>query len=147
MIKIRLTFILALLLFVFLACDEQKDCCTAEEEAGQFTGSWLLFEHGYSPGAGYITEAVQPKPKQAIVFDDGRITSTVKGFEDYKFYRVLEDTVTDTPFVAFYIIDPDTQPDPLASNPPTYSFQLKGDTLKLYFRYCFEGCHLAFRKL
>ncbi|HKZ37639.1 MAG TPA: hypothetical protein VJ184_08325 [Chryseolinea sp.] len=127
------------LIIVFYSCDEKDDNPTI-----QLTGSWLLYERGYSPGGGYITEAVSSEPAQVLIFETERMSSTVNGFESFKFYEILTDTATQTEFVALYKNRPSIQND---ESSPTYSFDITGDTLKLYFRYCIEGCHLAFRRI
>jgi hypothetical protein len=129
------------LLFVFSACDEQIESQTSGDETGELSGSWLLYERGYSPGAGYVTEDVPRIPPQIITFKENRISSTISNYQDFKYYQIQTDTVTSTQFVAFH------ENELMTDSGPTYSFSLRGDTLKLYFRYCFEGCHLAFKKI
>lgn len=126
------------MLFSVLGCDEENDCCIIAE-TDQFSGTWLLYEYGYSPGAGYITESVPEKPRQTITFDNGKISSTMEGFKDNKRYEILTDSITNTPYIAFYKSDSDTKP-------ATYAFDFTEDVLKLYFRWCIEGCHMAFKQ-
>ena len=135
--------IFPLLIIVFYACDEKDDNPTIES-IGELTGSWLLYERGYSPGGEYIVEAVPPTPPQILIFEEEEMSSSVSGFEDFKFYEVSIDTVTRTEFLALYKNKPSLQDD---KSSPTYLFDIAGDTLKLHFRYCIEGCHLAFRRI
>ncbi len=127
------------LIIVLNSCDENDDNPTTE-----LTGSWLLYEKGYSPGGEYIVEAVPPTPAQVLIFEEEEMSSSVGGLEDFKFYEVSIDTVTQTEFLALYKNKPSGQDD---ESSPTYLFEITGDTLKLYFRYCIEGCHLAFRRI
>jgi hypothetical protein len=139
-----LNFIISPFLIIVLnSCDEKDDNPTIESTA-ELTGSWLLYERGYSPGSGYIVEAVPPTPSQVLIFEEEEMSSSVKGLEDFKFYEVSIDTVTQSEFVALYKNKPPLQDEETS---PTYLFDITGDTLKLYFRYCIEGCHLAFRRI
>lgn len=134
-------------LFVALSsCDEQKECCP-EDEVEQMVGSWRLYERGYSPGGGYITEPIPADPPQDVTLKDGRLTSTIDGFSDLKYYKILTDSMTHTPILALYVNDPETGTNEVYPNVQTYSFDRSNNTLKLYFRYCIEGCHLAFKKI
>lgn len=131
------------LIIVLYGCDE-KDNSPIIQSTGELTGWWLLYETGYSPGVGYIVEAVSPKPPQVLVFEEEEMSSSINELEDFKFYKVSTDTVTQTEFVALYKNKPTLQND---ESSPTYSFLITGDTLKLYFRYCYEGCHLGFKRI
>jgi len=132
------------LIIVFCGCDEKDDNPTIQS-TGELMGSWLLFEKGYSPGVGYIVETVSPMPPQVLILEEERISSSVSELESFRFYEVLTDTVTQTEFVALYKNKPPLQNDDKSG--PTYSYRITGDTLKLYFRYCYEGCHLGFRRI
>lgn len=131
------------LIIVVYGCDEKDDNPTVQS-TGELMGSWLLYEKGYSPGVGYIVETVSPMPPQVLILEEERISSSVNELEGFKFYEILTDTVTQTEFVALYKNKPPLQND---ESGPTYSFLVTGDTLKLYFRYCYEGCHLGFRRI
>jgi hypothetical protein len=139
-----LNFIIFPFLIIALSSCDEKDDNPTIESTGELTGSWLLYERGYSPGAGYIVEAVPPTPRQVLIFEEEEMSSSVSGLEDFKIYEVSTDTVTQTEFVALYKNSPPLQDDAAS---PTYLFDISGDTLKLYFRYCIEGCHLAFRRI
>jgi hypothetical protein len=137
--------LLLLAVCVVSGCNEKEDMCCVIRETQPLDGVWLFFERGYSPGAGYITESVSSQPAQKLVLTDGKVSGTIEGWENLKFYRILNDTVYHSPYIAFYTTDPDSQP----SNSPvaTYSFDLEGDILTLRFRWCIEGCHMAFKKI
>ena len=111
-----------LLGMILLGCVENDDLCCGIQESDQLRGSWLLYEVGYSPGFEYITEAIPPKPAQTLRFDDNRVSSTVEGLERFKYYRILNDTVIDTPYIALYADEPSRQPGSPSSDSPTYSF-------------------------
>src|SRR5688572_17462187 len=82
-----------LFLLTFLFSCEEKECCQfMTEENAQISGSWLLYEHGYSPGAGYITEPVAPLPAQVLALKpDGKVASDVPAFKEFTFYAVIAD--------------------------------------------------------
>ena len=125
-----------------LSCAE-KECCQNQEEksANTISGAWLLYEHGYSPGAGYIIEPVSSVPPQRIEFkDNGELSSTVEGLADYKFYSVKGDVV------GLFKTNPGPAPDSTAFT-NSYNFKFEDGNLKLHFRYCIEGCHMAFKKI
>lgn len=136
------------LAFLSGACEEHEKMCCAILEENELQGKWLLYETGYSPGMGYITEPVPALPAQTLTVDNLIVSSTVDGMEDFRFYRILTDTATtpDSPYIAFYTEDPGEQPDPSIAA-ATYNFYIEGNTLTLGFRWCYEGCHLAFRKI
>jgi len=127
-----------------LSCEEGKDCCVPPPGIeGQITGSWLLFERGYSPGSGYITEPVSENPAQTLTFrSNGQLISTVSGQEDFKYYFVD----VDQKVVAFYKQDPGPTPDP-STYTTSYDFSFEEYNLRLNFRYCIEGCHMELRKV
>jgi hypothetical protein len=139
--------ILILLGIILFGCVKDDDLCCSIPETSKLEGTWLLYEQGHSPGFGYITEAVPASPAQTISFDQDRILSTVSGWERFKYYEILNDTLVNTPYIALYSNEPPVQPETPSSDVPTYSFDLESNTLTLYFRWCYEGCHLAFRKI
>jgi len=136
-----------LVVILLLGCVEKDDLCCGIQEADQLSGRWLLYEIGYSTGFEYIKEAIPPKPAQTLTFGDNRVSSTVDGLERFKYYRILNDTVVYTPYLAFYANDPIGQANSPSSDEPTYSFDLDNNILTLRYRYCYEGCHMAFRKI
>lgn len=132
----------ALLLLFPLSCNEE--CCSMEESQSSLMGSWLLYERGYSPGAGYIIEEVAPVPAQQIIFRPGNsMTSTVNGLAQFKFYFTVDDSLSDDKIVKFYISEPPNT----GQSTSSYSYEIIDGKLKLYYRYCIEGCHLGFRRI
>ena len=140
--KLIVNIPIILIAFLALSCSE-KDCCVGLEKEGnnELAGDWLLFERGYSPGAGYIIEPVSAVPPQIIEFkSNGELSCSVSGLTDYKFYSVNGDVV------GLFKSDPGPSPDSLAFT-HSYNFSFEDSNLKLGFRYCFEGCHLGFKKV
>lgn len=124
-----------------LSCAE-KECCPGLEKDSnaELAGQWILFERGYSPGSGYFIEPVSPVPPQLIDFkSNGELSCSVTGLTDYKFYSVRGDVV------GLFKTDPGPSPDSLAFD-HSYNFSFEDGNLKLGFRYCFEGCHLGFKR-
>ena len=143
-----------LLLFVTLlafSCehDELLDEARIDEELNQeIAGSWLYVEYGYSPGDKYYTVPIPADPTNTIAFKkDFTMSSTMEGLDKYKYYRVLQDTVTSQHVMAFFEADPGNQPLDLAGLSPTYSILRQGNFLTLNYRWCFEGCHMKFKRI
>ena len=126
-------------LSLFGGCEEADNCCIIPVTDG-LKGSWLFYEYGYSPGFGYETKAVPPVPPQTLTFNAGKVSSNLADFKDIVRYELLTDSVTRTPYIALYKSDTNT-------DPSTYTFEVDDNVLKLYFRWCYEGCHMAFKKL
>jgi len=145
--KTPIQLIVVLLMIFLFGCVENDDLCCSLHETSEVDGTWLLYEQGHSPGFGYITEPVPASPAQTITFSHDRVSSSVLGWEQFKYYEILNDTLVNTPYIALYSHQPPVQPETPSSDVPTYSFDLESNTLTLYFRWCYEGCHLAFRKI
>jgi hypothetical protein len=132
------------LTFIAIACDGTSVALTGSRE---LEGSWLLYETGSSPGYGYIIEQVDADPPQKITFKlNGSFTSSVNGWENIRFYHFSKDGHGDE-IVSFF----KTRPDDLHSTPrgdqKDYDVTFDNDgNLRLAFRYCYEGCHLKFRR-
>jgi hypothetical protein len=140
--KLVVNIPIILIAFFALSCNE-KDCCVGveKEDSNELAGKWLLFERGYSPGAGYIIEPVSAVPPQIIEFkSNGELSCSVSGLTEYKFYSVNGD------IVGLFKSDPGPSPDSLAFT-HSYNFSFEDNNLKLGYRYCFEGCHLGFKKV
>lgn len=139
---IRLFFILSMGI-VLGACDDNGI------PNQNFSNAWLLYERGYSPGAGYITESVPDNPAQIIrLMEENRFSSNIEGLEKFGYYRILSDTTSDYPVLALF--ETSSEADKVLDiNKLEHSYIMEstGDTMKLYFRWCFEGCHLGFRKM
>jgi len=132
---------IALIAALTLSCDEKECCVDLDDETTSILGQWILSERGFSPGSGYIVEPVSSEPPQIIELKgNGELASTVGGLTDYKFYAVDGDVV------GFFRTYPGPAPD---RSTFTHSYQVvyENGKLKLYFRYCVEGCHLGFKRL
>jgi hypothetical protein len=129
----------------FWGCEREiaDDVCCGIFTADEVGGKWLLYERGYSPGVGYIVEEVPSSPPQTIEFYGGRVETTGEVFKDIKFYKVLTDTTTNTLYVALYKQNPSMQQPPES----TYTFEVSNSILKLYFRWCYEGCHFGLKRI
>jgi len=118
----------------------ERDCCTEQQE-NDLVGKWLLYERGWSPGAGYFIDPVSPVPPQEMEFkNNGELSCSVEGITDYNFYSVRGD------IVGLFKDDPGPSPDSLAFT-YSYLFRFNDGNLELWFRYCDEGCHLAFKQV
>ena len=135
-----------LMICILLSCEE-KDCCVNPEgESNALTGTWLLFERGYSPGAGYVIEPVSASPAQTLTFkSNGQMSTTLDGLSDYKFYFIKDHPDPEQRIIALFKRYPGESPDP-STFTTSYHFFFEGNDLKLYYRYCIEGCHLALTK-
>jgi hypothetical protein len=143
--KIFQFLILATMSTMFLGCEHEiaDDVCCGIYDTDELSGKWLLYESGYSPGVGYVVEEISSSPPQTIEFSDGRVETTGDIFNDIRFYKILTDTVTNTPYVALYTQAPSMQQPPES----TYTFEVSNSVLKLYFRWCYEGCHLGLKRI
>lgn len=127
------------LLMIFIGSCTERDCCGIDESGDDLLiGTWSLYERGYSPGAGYIVEDVPPG--QTITFEsDGVMTSNIQDLSDFHFYLFQNGVIS------FFKNDPGSSPDPNTFT-TSYDVTFDGDTIKLTYRYCIEGCHLGLRK-
>src|SRR5690242_16330375 len=135
--------LLAILLIAFLviACDQNG-------VAPSDTGSWILYERGYSPGAGYITEDVSAVPPQTLALNEnGSMTSTIGELSDYKFYLILEHDADKNKILAVFKDRPIDQHPDINKLERSYDIALDEEgNLKLSFRWCNEGCHLGLKR-
>lgn len=142
----RLPSLLFVIIILASACEDEAMVKTASPN--QISGTWLHTEHGYSPGSGYYTKPVPAVPPQTITFTkDLQIRTNISGLTNYKFYRIIEDPAEGNPVIAFFENDPGVGPQELSGLAHSYSIVWENNTLKLYYRWCFEGCHLGFRLL
>lgn len=130
-----------ILIAVLAMSCEDKEFKNQKEGANSVEGTWLLYERGYSPGAGYIVEPVSAIPPQQIDFkSNGELACSVVGLADYKFYSIKGDVV------GLFKTDPGSNPDSTAFI-HSYNFSFEEGHLRLGFRYCYEGCHMGFKKV
>lgn len=142
----RLLPILLTLAASVLSCEQELGPLRTGPVGETLVGSWLLVERGHSPGSGYYTDPVPDEPPQYMTLHaDHRLTSNI--FTEYKYYRVLIDTAQDVEVVAFFRSDPGDKPVHLSNLEHSYTVRKEEEMLKLWYRYCFEGCHLGFRRL
>lgn len=139
------------LLFVFVilasACEDEAPMVKTTSQ-NEISGTWLHTEYGYSPGSGYYTKPVPAVPPQTITFtEDLQIQTNISGLMKYKFYRIIEDAAEENPVIAFFEQGPGVGPHELSGLAHSYSIVWENNTLRLHYRWCFEGCHLGFRLL
>jgi hypothetical protein len=146
--KISFTILIAII-FAHSACEE-SDLPKFEEVSGGLQGSWLLYERGYSPGDRYIVEQVPSHPAKYIVFlDNKRMIINLDGNAGQKFYKVLEDPdpAFSQPVIAFFDREEELDNATIDNLNESYMMTLSENNLKLSFRYCIEGCHMAFKRV
>jgi len=123
------------ILILSVACSQHDD---ASPDTGKLKGTWLLYEHGYSPGGGYIVTPVPPNPPQFITFlNDVSMTSNMNGLAGFHFYQLNADSTVLTLYKSVPIVQ---------ENSARYSLKIVDGHLILSFQYCIEGCHLAFKR-
>lgn len=141
----RIIFIL--FLFMTVGCQDEEPAESLLLDVS-IPGTWLYTEYGYSPGYGYFTKPVPPVPAQTITFgSDFKLSTNIDGIEQYKFYRMLEDPNTDGTVMAFFVDDPENENLEISELDHSYSMVKEGSLLKLYYRWCIEGCHIGFEKV
>ena len=140
----------SLVFFVFLAfasCGDEKEPVQFEVDGAEgIAGTWLLNEHGYSPGDRYITEPVPALPSQTITFfADGRMSSNLAGLSEYKFFEIDFDEAIQSAYLVVY----KTAEEAIAKAEPLHSYNLQfpNGELRIAYRYCIEGCHMKFGKI
>ena len=143
-------YVFSIVVFLPLISCNDEACCELEPEGDNkpLAGVWQLFESGYSPGGGYIVVEVAADPPLLITFnEDGTVISNMEGMEEYKFYALVDDPYQDGQFIAFFKNKPTNDDLEAEVFDLSYSFEITGDELKLYYRFCIEGCHLGFKRL
>jgi hypothetical protein len=130
------------ILFAF-ACEDQFCCINPEDD---IVDTWVLFERGYSPGAGYIVEPINETPAQTMVLrSNGRFSSNIEDLKKYHHFAILPDQ--DHQVLALFEKKP---PMTLNLDEVDHSYMIEfqeNGTVNLYYRFCFEGCHLGLRRL
>ncbi len=132
-----------ILLLIFPACGDDDLCCVNPNN--ELIGSWTLFERGYSPGSGYIVDPVSETPAQTMVMaSDGRFASNIQQLETYRYFAIIPDQ--DREILALFKSRPSKDVD-IDQLEHSYIVEHQEDgTVKLFFRFCIEGCHLGLRK-
>ncbi|GAB2599870.1 hypothetical protein [Spirosoma areae] len=100
-------------------------------------GTWLLYETGYSPGAGYIVDKIPSKPAQTLTFTaDGQVRAQGDQLKSYQSYTSFRTDTTNK------IVQIHFSPN-VSGYAGSQWITLKNDTLTLHPP-CIEGCHSAF---
>ena len=133
-----------LLLIFFTGCSEDEFCCIDPEN--EIIDTWLLFERGWSPGNGYYVDPVSTDPPQTMeIRSDGRFSSNIQDLEKYRYFAILQHQ--DWEVLALFQDKPPKEPDfDKVEHRYIIEFQENG-TVKLYFIFCDEGCHLGLRRM
>ncbi len=128
---------------IMLTGCEDEFCCIDPEN--EILDTWLLFERGWSPGGGYFIDPVSADPPQTMqIRSDGRFSSNIDGLEKYRYFAILQDQ--DREVLALFEDKPPKDPDVnKLEHSYIIEFQENG-TVRLFFRYCIEGCHLGLRR-
>lgn len=71
----------------------------------------------------------------------------MEGWREVKDYWIFYDTLQQVDVLAFYKDGIFSEQPNLADADATYTMIVSGDTLSLGYRYCFEGCHLRFKRV
>lgn len=148
-------FILGILILTALSTSCQEDepeieCCLPFDIATSLSGEWQVYERGYSPGDRYIIEEVPNTPEQNMSFETENVfSSNITGLEDYSYFKIFEDShIEEGMVLALFseLLDmQEADPDQLE-----HSYTLEeysNGNIKLGFRFCIEGCHLALKKV
>ena len=135
----KLLIILSTLLLTLIHC-QSADSIKPVHGQG-LPGTWLLYETGYSPGAGYVVNKVPSQPAQTLTFTaDGQMQAQgerLRGYQTFSTFRI--DTVRTVAQIHYF---------PTSDSSSTYErINLSGDTLTLSSPFCIEGCHSAFLRI
>jgi hypothetical protein len=143
--KRSITVILLVSIFSLIACEDKPE--PDIETVPQLEGIWILYERGYSPGVGYHIEKINTNPPSRITLTwDRDFSSNINGLTQFNFYRVVMDSVHNRQVLALYEEDPSNETLDVDNLKNSYFIELEENKLKLYFRYCIEGCHMAFKR-
>jgi hypothetical protein len=145
----KIHFILPLLALIAVlgsSCEaDHNDSLQKNYEIQKTT--WLLYEQGYSPGAGYYTDPVPESLQQTILFEaDNKFSTTIEGLDKYKYYRIVEDSISSRTVLVLHTNDPGNRHVDIDQE-HSYNMEFVDGNLKLYYRYCIEGCHMAFKQV
>jgi hypothetical protein len=141
-------YLAIVLLTLLLSCNNNQDCCLPIGDLDNLLGRWQVYERGFSPGAGYIIEEVPAEPVQTMTFEaDNRFASNYSGLEEYSYFNILDDSSGEN-ILALYKNKSDFNNNQDTDNlEHSYIINYDEGNLKLYFRYCIEGCHIGITKL
>ncbi len=156
---------MSVVVVVLMGCsDQSKECeglviCDPEfgeqraefqQKAQDFLGTWQVYEFGQSPGFGYIIEEVPEYPLQILAFKaNHQFVSNYEGLTDYKYFLIFEDPLQPgSQILALYTSLPeDTEEIKLENVEHSYNIVSTDEGLALWYRYCYEGCHIGVRRL
>ena len=147
MSKSNTLFIIALLLGAG-SCYNNQDCCLPSGEMEGLIGKWQIYEHGYSPGGGYIVKEVPNEPAQILTFEsDNQFWSKNAGMDGFSYYLIINDR-SEGNILALYEEEPDIKENQdTKSLAHSYMITYDKGNVKLSFRYCIEGCHIGLKRI
>lgn len=144
----RIWIVVLLNIWVLSACNDGLEVKKEEEVTlNELQGKWQLFEQGYSPGAGYIINEIDANPPQLITLHQGIFESNYPQLENFHYYLIFDDPQSGMQVLSLYQEEPDLNSETLENAQHSYLVKIEEDHVKLFFRYCIEGCHLGMRKL
>lgn len=144
--KLKLVLFSIILLQIAISCENTSECCVVLEEKTNLTGKWQVYEVGYSPGDVYVTEQVAEDPAQIMNFEPGnQFSSNVEGLEKFRYYSVIEDTLSEGSILALHEVLPDNGA--VSNLNQSYNIRYGNGNITLHFRFCIEGCHIGIKKI
>jgi hypothetical protein len=143
-----IVFGLALILSLGFSCEEKESNNINSEGSEELKGTWQVYEHGYSPGDKYITEPVPADPAQRITFkDNNQLTTSIENLTEYKYYAIVEDPNSKDKILALFKTENGNTIVDITKLEHSYNIEFVDGKLKLYYRFCIEGCHLGLTKI
>jgi hypothetical protein len=135
-------------MLVVISCSNYQDCCLPAEERDGLIGTWRIFERGYSPGFNYIIEEVPSFPAQNLTFSaENQFSTNVSGLDKFGYYLVLNDGINGEVLALFENKTDLQNNQDINRLVHSYNVKFEEGNLKLYYRYCFEGCHMGLKKI
>ena len=146
--RISTIFLAVTTILINVSCDKNLDYPLPIGELENLLGKWLVYEQGYSPGSGYIITEVPDEPAQILTFkSDSQFSSNYSGLEDFFYFLVLDDA-SGSHILALYEKKSEMiNNQDINSLEHSYSIEIEDGNIKLYFRYCIEGCHIGLKKM
>ncbi len=145
-------FVSLVLCLTIFSCDTKEIAREPSfENDGELTGTWGVFESGYSPGAGYIVEPVPSSPLQYLSFkpNGNAFQSNFHGLENFKFYLIIDDPDSEEDILALYHQLPEhPENEEIMNLQHSYIIHpVEDGKVELWYRFCIEGCHIGINKV
>ena len=145
--KLKSIFVVIGGFLVMVSCSQDQECCLPIDDFENLIGKWQIYEYGYSPGGGYIVKKVTNGPAQILTFEsDNQFSSENAGLDRFSYYLNLNDSLEGS-ILALYEKEADAKGNQdTKSLAHSYMIKYENGNLKLYYRYCIEGCHIGLKK-